>query len=328
LGQLRDGVAVLTEATPYWGEISQAEMQRLIDMSRKLHWRKVVQEQFPEMADNIMNENRSAFQDVIPLPEGSLVMDIGAGLGGVAANLAKRHRVVALEGVWERCAFASVRREQDRLDTLTIMNCDLNRIPLADGQFDCILLIGVLEWVALFDLSGPPEEVQRRFLDRLRRLLAPGGMILIGIENRLGWPTWWNGVMDHSGLPYTNLMPRWMAHWVCNRKANYRSAHNIGYRTYTYSYYGFRDLFRKAGLEIADTWITPNGYQMPDVMVPLHREAIRSFVEMNWIRPPVNAKASLKNSLKKMASREWFWRLFGNDFMFLLKAGDAPARPS
>jgi SAM-dependent methyltransferase len=321
-------VAVVTKSTPYWGEITKEDMQRLIDMSRQQHWRKVVEEHFPDMADNIMNEDRSAFQDVIPLPEGSLIMDVGAGLGGVSANLARRHRVVALEGVWERCAFANVRKEQDRLDSLMVMNCDLNQIPLADGQFDCVLLIGVLEWVALFDLNGPPEEVQRRFLDRLRRLLAPGGMILIGIENRFGWPSWWSGALDHSGLPYTNLMPRWMAHWACSRNATYRSSHNVGYRTYTYSYYGFQNLFRNAGLEIADTWITPNGYQLPSVMVPLQQEAVKGFVEMNWIRPAVNTTQSIKNKMKKMASTEWFWRLFGNDFMFLLKAaGDAPARP-
>jgi len=321
---MEDGVAVLTQRAPYWGEIPESKMNQLLQLSEQKGYRAAVEELFPnnegEMAFNIMGAERAAFQDLLPIPENSLVMDLGAGLGAVATTLAKRYRVVALEGVWERCRFMAIRKEQDRLKNLTIVNSDFNDMLLAEGQFDCITLIGVLEWVALFDRNGSPGEVQRRFLDRLRRQLNGGGRILIGIENRFGWSQL-IGSLDHSGLRYTSLMPRWMANWVCSREAKYRSeANNNGYRTYTYSYYGFQRLFRKAGLEIDAHWITPSSYHRPVSMVPLTKHAIDSYVQMNWLHPPTNWKDGIKQFIKKQASRELLWRLFGSDNMFLLKA--------
>lgn len=320
VGRVENGVVVLKERTPYWGEIPEATMNDLLARSERDGYRKAVKDLFgsKDMEANIMSPDRAAFQDVLPIPEGSLVMDLGAGLGAVATSLAKRYRVVALEGVWERSRFIAIRKEQDKLDNLTVINSDANDMPLADGQFECITLIGVLEWVALFDQNGDPQEVQRRFLERLRKLLSPTGRILIGIENRFGWSQM-AGSLDHSGLPYTSLMPRWMARWVCSRPT-YRSASNSGYRTYTYSYYGFQRLFRQAGLDIAENWIAPTSYHRPVAMIPLHQPAIEAYVRSNWIRPAVSWKDNVKNYLKTQTSRAWFWRWFGSDYVFLLKS--------
>ena len=320
LGHMKDGVVVLKERTPYWGEIPEATMNALIERSEQGDYRQAVKDLSgsKEMEANIMSPERAAFQDVLPIPDGSLVMDLGAGLGAVAVSLAKRYRVVALEGVWERSRFIAIRKEQDKLDNLTVINCDAKDMPLADGQFDCITLIGVLEWVALFDLDGDPQEVQRRFLAQLKRLLTPNGRILIGIENRFGWSQL-QGALDHSGLPYTSLMPRWMARWVCSRPT-YRSASNSGYRTYTYSYYGFRRLFQKAGLDIAENWITPTSYHRPVAMIPLHQPAIEAYVRSHQLRPSITWKDGVMNFIKKQTSRTWFWRIFGSDYVFLLKA--------
>ena len=152
----------------------------------------------------------------------------------------------------------------------------------------------------------------------LARLLKPGGMICLGIENRFGWAQM-TGTLDHSGLPYTSLMPRWMARWVCSRNAQFRSSFNKGYRTYTYGYEGYRELFERSGLGIADFWVAPTSYHAPTSMIPMHKPAIESYVRQNWLRPNVSAAARLKNWLKQWTAAEWFWRRFGSDYMFLLR---------
>lgn len=319
LADVVDGVVTVPNTTGYWGEIPKQEMDRLTERSLQVGWRKAVSELPVHVQENITAADRAAFEDVLPLPEGSRVLDIGAGLGAVATQLAKRYRVTALEGVAERARFIALRKRQDNLDSLTVVNSNFAMMPLAPGQYDCITVIGVLEWAATFDPELSPEAAQEKFMRTLRKLLAPGGMICVGIENRWGWAQM-SGVPDHSGLPYTSLMPRWMARWVCNRSAQYRSSFNTNYRTYTYGYNGFKKLFSKAGLGIDNFWVAPTSYHRPVSMIPMDPSAIRSYVQQNWLRPNMNAKSVVKNWVKWQTASPWFWRTFGSDYIFLLKA--------
>src|SRR5437879_3283576 len=128
LGQMEDGVAVIPPPTPYWGEIPADEMEDLLSAARQIGWRQAVQHTSDAMRENIMNPNRAAFQDLLPIPEGSTILDVGAGMGGLSAEMALRHHVVALESVPQRARFISLRKEQDHLSNLTVLNADLNVI--------------------------------------------------------------------------------------------------------------------------------------------------------------------------------------------------------
>src|SRR5437016_399409 len=151
LGRWVDGVAVVTQPTPYWGEIPQQKMQELLEQSAALGWRRAVETCLPpEDRERISDPMRAAFQDILPVPSNSRVLDVGAGLGLIATELARSHRVTALEGVWERARLIAIRGQQDGLEKLTVINGDLNSVQLAEGQFDVIIVNGVLEWVGLF----------------------------------------------------------------------------------------------------------------------------------------------------------------------------------
>ena len=318
LGYRQDGVPMLGKPIPYWGEISQATMQRLLTEMQEGNWREAVKRLLPaSLHDYILSRYRSAFEDVIDFPTNARILEVGAGLGGIATELARKYRVVAIEGVWERTRFMAQRAAQDGLDRFLAINGDINNIPFAPEQFDVIVVNGVLEWAAMADLRGNPTDVQIRFLERLRRLLKPDGMIYLAIENRIGWNEL-RGVADHSGLPYTSLMPRFLARWVCARSRRYRSAFNVGYRTYTYSFFGYRRLFRHAGLEIRQTFISPNGYNLPVKMIPLQQTAITFATRME--RPTISQRSRLRHQVVRMLGQEWFWRLTGGDIAFVLTA--------
>jgi hypothetical protein len=159
-------------------------------------------------------------------------------------------------------------------------------------------------------------------MQHLQKLLAPGGMVYLAIENRIGWGMFL-GMEDHSGYGYTSLMPRWVARWYCSRKAIHRSDSNTGYRTYTYSWWGYRKLFRKSGLKIAKTWVPVDGYTRPTELLPLNRAAIRAYTETRWLRRPVTLRARLLNFGKRCLATKWFWKTFGGNFAFLLERRDA-----
>ena len=321
LGRMRDGVAVVAPLKSYWGEIPKSQMAELLARSAQIGWRSALLEVAPALDTYVASPNRAAFQDLLPIPETGRILDVGAGLGGISAALAVRHHVVALEGVPERCQFMAVRKKEDGLNRLTILNAGIDSMHLAPGQFDAIIVNGVLEWVAVFDLSGPTEKIQEAFLKRLRELLAPGGVLYVGIENRFGWAQF-RGSPDHSGLPYTSLMPRWLARFVCNR-SRHRSDDNRGYRTFTYSFSGYRRLFARSGLKIGSMWIATNGYNLPTELVPLNGQAIAFYSKLPLVQAVPGWRALLKNRLKLLAAKEWFWRRFGSDYVFVLERYDA-----
>jgi SAM-dependent methyltransferase len=318
LGERRGGVAVVGSSIGYWGELPQAQMRLLLERAEHAGWRQAL-EAFapPEIRAYVADRGRASFQDVLPLDARARVLDVGAGWGGIAAELARRYDVTALEGVAERAEFIALRARQDGLTRLNVIQGDLHRVPLAPHQFDLIVANGVLEWVALHDLTAPPAAVQLTFLRRLLDLLAPGGRIYLGIENRLGWAEL-RGALDHSGLPYTSLLPRFLARWVCAHSPSYRSNFNAGYRTYTYSHRGYARLFRQVGLTIENTWIATAGYNRPTKMIPLDDAAIRFALGAQPATRP-GWRPRLRAELKRWLARAWVWRWIGSDFTFVLK---------
>ena len=72
----------------------------------------------------------------------------------------------------------------------------------------------------------------------------------MGIENRIGYNNFL-GAVDHSGLPYTSLMPRRLASMVLqhSKRNHHRMQLNSKreYRTYSYSELGYRKILGKSG---------------------------------------------------------------------------------
>jgi len=287
---IADGIPTFVDHQPYWGEIPEPDMAWLVaEVERGRPWREaILAAEQPSIRDKsrfLLDTRRANWVLDLALPQAAEILDLGAGLGGVAAGLAPyAGRVVALEPVELRARFAAARFAQDRVAQVQVVRGTAHELPFPPASFDLVVLSGVLEWVGKG--TGDPGAAQRALLRRLRELLRPNGTLVIGIENRIGiW--FFLGRLDHSYLPFTSLLPRWLASWVT------RALRGHPYDTYTYTHGGYRRLLDSSGFGELSTLLPIWSYNWPDYLVPLE----------------AGPRADMVDLLTATGSREgrWFW---------------------
>src|ERR1022692_4168771 len=133
----------------------------------------------------------------LELHAGDRVLELGCGCGAITRSLGEiGAKVVAVEGSLPRARVAAERCRE--LSNVRVVVDDILRFE-TDERFDCILLIGVLEYAALFSGREKPFE---HYLQAVTRFLAPGGRVVIAIENKVGLK-YFNGCgEDHVGIPF------------------------------------------------------------------------------------------------------------------------------
>jgi GT2 family glycosyltransferase len=131
---------------------------------------------------------------------GSRVLELGAGCGAITRYLGEQELAVdAVEGnplraecAAERCRdLANVRVFADEISSF-----------VAGHKYDVVTLIGVLEYSRLF-IDG--DDAVRRCLELARGHLAPGGVLVLAIENQLGLKYFNGCAEDHLGTRYSGL---------------------------------------------------------------------------------------------------------------------------
>ena len=275
----RGGVPRLTQTPIYWGEVPQAEMRECLEIGRSDGWEiavaRVAKKHGEALGAYLTDPRRINWYYACPGSPRD-VLDLGAGWGTISANLSPLVRkVVALEGVAERVDFVALRCQQDGLENVFPVEADFTAPPFPPRSFDLIVSNGVLEWVGLQNDSDDPRELQKQFLSRLLDLLVPGGWLYVGVENRLAYSNFL-GAMDHSGLPFTALMPRVMADGATRlaRRIGYGRDYRTqmgqsGYRTYTYTRRGFKKLMQESGFGRVVTYAALLSYNDPRYLVPV-----------------------------------------------------------
>lgn len=252
--QLSDhnGIPRLLFGQKYWGETSSANMKRILELCTHSPWREALRTVVGNASPytHLTTPIRADFIHAMPWTRIKTVLDIGSGMGFMACDMAAyAEDVIALEAVPERAEFIQVRARQDGLNVRPII-ADALTPPFAPKSFDLITLNGAFEYAGLWG-TGDPKAVQLRLLQTLLEQLKPGGFLYIGIEARFGWP-YWLGLIDHSGLPFTSLMPRFIANAYCKIRGNpfFGSEHSVqGYRTYTHGPRQYAKMVRDAGFQ-------------------------------------------------------------------------------
>jgi SAM-dependent methyltransferase len=323
-----DGIPRLITQDFYWGEVGKSEARRLVDDALALGWKTAVTNRFSATDAgrvSILDWQRASWIPLLGLRKESAVLDIGSGYGAITHALAANYdEVHSIEAIPERVEFTNARMRQEGFRNVRLVNGSALQLPYAPGTFDAIIVNGVLEWIGDWDLEGDPRSAQLRFLRRVHSLLKPGGKLLVGIENRLGYVSF-GGAIDHSGLPFTNLLPRPVATAALRVFAtghHRMEAPARSYRTYTYSAAGYRKLFDAAGFTRGTSYWAEPGYNLPYLLVPLTNEGVAQGLRI--CQANAGNKLSLFGHVKRLLARAGLFKHLVPDFLFILQK-DAPA---
>lgn len=128
------------------------------------------------------------------------VLEIGSGCGAITRFLGENYdTVVAVEGSYNRARLARLRTRD--LDSVEVYASRYQDIGL-EGQFDIVFCIGVLEYAPTYvDGDDPFHDA----LTSMRRMLRPGGTLVLAIENKFGLKYFSSSTEDHSGTFFEGI---------------------------------------------------------------------------------------------------------------------------
>jgi ubiquinone/menaquinone biosynthesis C-methylase UbiE len=282
-----DGVPSFIETDYYYREVDRYTMLNVISLAKSLGWRRVT-----TGIENIVVKRyisdpiRTLFLELVRISPNQRVLDLGAGWGSLSMQISKRYpgvEVYAFDKTIEGLLFLNLVREQEKLPNLHIARADASDIPMEKESFDVAFIIGVLEWVGASMKNMSPLDAQLKVLNEVKRLLKKGGRAVIGIENRFSYQ-YLKGKRDHSGMKFASVLPKSLTNLYMKARFNEE------YRTYIYSYSGYRKLFlERAGFSNVETYVTDPNYRFPkaisdpgsvrEMMISSHKKR-----DWKWIR--------------------------------------------
>jgi SAM-dependent methyltransferase len=202
----------MTKSRECGGFIWAEDEEQFLQIARRDGWKaalKSVQEKnAPDKLQEAIAPNRLAWISLVDVDASTRALDVGAGTGGLACQLAERCHVVAVDGSEVDVEFMKIRSEQDHLSRFTAVVANAVELPFDENQFDLVTMNGVLEWVATSCADKAPREAQLQALKEIRRVLRPDGKFLLGIENRYALDYFCGVPEPHVGLKYISLMER------------------------------------------------------------------------------------------------------------------------
>jgi glycosyltransferase involved in cell wall biosynthesis/2-polyprenyl-3-methyl-5-hydroxy-6-metoxy-1,4-benzoquinol methylase len=139
---------------------------------------------------------------------GKRILEIGCGCGAITRFLGEAGAtVVSVEGSIVRAAIA---RERCRDLTNVEIVCATSERANVLGEFDGVMLIGVLEYARKF--LGPLGT--QRLLESCRAQLSDEGVLFVAIENQLGLKYFAGAGEDHTGVPMFGIEERYSQNGV------------------------------------------------------------------------------------------------------------------
>jgi ubiquinone/menaquinone biosynthesis C-methylase UbiE len=268
--KIKGNIPMFTKEPFYWDGMAKKDVVSFNNFAKEVGWREAIKSRMKEEGQSyLFDESRANWKYLIESNINGKILDAGCGRGTLSFALSKHcEAVYALDATWERVEFAQIRKEQDKVDNLRVIYGNILSLPFPDDYFDVVIMNGLLEWVALSDVSSRPDKVQEAALRSVLRVLKPGGSVYVGIENRLAF-FYFLGVRDpHNKLRFATLMPKSLAN-VYSRMAG-----KGDYRTYIYSIRGYRKLFTRSGFNDISFYMPIPGYHYFKYMVPLRGAGI------------------------------------------------------
>lgn len=315
-----NGIKIFSEENFYWfADLSREKLKLLTEELRN----KDLIEACRALDINpsyLAGYHRADFIYFLPYKEGGLkILDLGSGFGNITIPLSKRMpnaEIIAADASLDILNFLKVRAEQEgcnNIDFCKIGILEEFNLPFQANSFDIILMNGVLEWIGSGIKEGDPRKIQIKFLKYIKNFLKEDGVLYIGIEGRFFIGHFVNIPDPHSRLKYTSIVPRIIADQICKLKGK-----PGGYRTYTYSFYGYKKLFKESGfdLRLLETIYPVANYKDPFFLF--------SYNEKTAYRLAFNYLRKIIFPTKKSSFIYWFLyklnleKLFAPSYLFLL----------
>lgn len=128
------------------------------------------------------------------------VLEVGCGCGAITRFLGETFGdVVAVEGSAARAALARLRTRG--MGNVSVLSAPFQSVRFKD-RFDIIFCVGVFEYSKLF-VAGP--DPHGAVLGWFADMLAPGGAVVVAIENQFGLKYFASSAEDHNGIMFDGL---------------------------------------------------------------------------------------------------------------------------
>ncbi len=151
----------------------------------------------------------------VKLSTGQRVLDLGCGTGSTALALARMvGSGVHIDGIdISDTQLNHARNKASTVDCqLTFHNCSMDELSFADETFDLV--------IASMSLHETPEQIRRRALAEVSRVLKPGGDFIL-----VEWSRPKPGIMSAVWLPFL-FFGQWRDNWY-NTYADICSNHGL-----------------------------------------------------------------------------------------------------
>lgn len=250
-------------------------LERLNQLARESGWEsalRAVHAGDDQFIQYVTDPKRASFIELLPLTRETDVLEIGPGLGQFTAQLARQAKsVCALEVVAGQAEFSAERCRQEGMNNVHLaVGGDDCRLPYADASFDLVVLNLVFEWCASRCVEETHNDVQRRLLAEMYRVLRPGGSLYLATKNRFALRYVIGKPDEHfHGMRFGSALPQWLASCLLRLRGLSRMPGKL------FSYGALKAMLRNAGFERIDSfWATPE-MRYPVQYVPTDAASIR-----------------------------------------------------
>lgn len=332
--KIKSDIPVFTEKEKYWCNFPKETMEELNKAAEtdgcETALRKIIKDK--EIREYIVEEGRVDPLFFLPVTKESVVLDVGCKWGGLTVPFSDYcKQIVGIDTTYETIKFLDIRKRELKKENISLAVASALNLPFKECSFDVVILNGVLEWLGYddnFDATkdygkkrdalnvkkSKPDDMQKKSIKEIFRVLKPGGALFIGIENRFDLNYFFGALEDHTNLKYISLMPRFLANLYMKLKLKQE------FRTYTYSMPALRTILKKIGFGKIEFLTAFNSYREPDYIFSLEDpRLLRYFLENHRKN---NSKNFFKRAVWKLLVKMNIYKFLVPSFLIIAqKAG-------